>query len=219
MSRSLFHILFDGGERRAVYMKKKYIRLLYREHASVEDTKQLMMSSLDHSLPNYIVCGRGVTKANTLKHAHKLLEHHIGCVLDDDNTASLARSSTGKDVVYLEILDKLKEDDIEFIQWDASRGGFVNASSKEIRRKVYSVFHEKRKQRALLPPETSRRPVIPTWDEPILHTLLVNGGRRSTPPRAILPKTSSNDPFLADQRLKERHRQHQAWDCRVCLQV
>jgi len=206
--RGVFHLVFDDGDRRTVNMRNRRLRLLSEKETTYEDLKMKMRLSLDPSLPNYIICGGGVTKAHNRKHAHRLLEHYVEVLLDDDITASLKRGESDNYVMCQEVLEKLKHDDIEFIQWDATIGGFGKASKKEIKKKITSTFEEKREERALMPRgQVQPPPIIPQDDGPILHMLLVNGGR---PFLKIPRKHVSDDPFLVLERLHERRRRYNA---------
>lgn len=205
--RGVFHLLFDDGERKPVDLRNRRIRLLSEKEKvpTYADLQLKMRLSLDPSLPNYIICGGGVTKAHDRKHAHRLLEHFVDVVLDDDIAGSWNRLGSYNDFMCQQVLENLKENDIEFIQWDATIGGFGKASKKELISKITSTIEGKRMERAQMPRGQFHSTVLPHDNGPILHVLLVNGGQ---PQPTIQRKRVSDDPFLAMQRLQERHRRN-----------
>ncbi|CAJ1946461.1 unnamed protein product [Cylindrotheca closterium] len=205
MGRGVFRLLFDDGERRTESMRGRRIRLLFEKEISYKDLKLKMRLSLDPSLSHYIICGGGVTRAHNRKHAHRLLEHYVDVLLDDNSTTSLEMEDSDNDVMCQEVLEKLKNDSIEFIQWDAALGGFGKASKGEIQKKITFAFDEKREERARMPVQPT---VIPQDDAPILHALLVNGGRPLSNVPQIPRKSVADDPFSVVERLHNRYRRH-----------
>lgn len=212
--RGIFHLLFDDGERKPVDLRNRRIRLLSEKEIvpTYADLQLKMRLSLDPSLPNYIICGGGVTKAHDRKHAHRLLEHFVDVVLDDDIAGSWNRVGIYNDFMCQQVLKNLKENDIEFIQWDATIGGFGKASKKEVISKISSTIEGKRMERAQMPRGQIHSTVMPHDNNPILHVLLVNGGH---PQPIIHRKRVSDDPFLAMQRLQERHQRNYARESRI----
>jgi hypothetical protein len=187
---------YDGdGEREVLDLSKEKIRLLSDSFQRDEYTPA--SSDIDPSQQNYIVCGRGVTKAHLQKHGYLTFRYYIDTMFGEYDNAESGR----KNRVCTNILSLLNDEYIQFIQWDPKIDGFAQVRDEECITKIKHAFRNKRAVKAT---EADIGPPSVDLDAPIRHVLLVNGGKSFTS-NSLPQKRSAIDPFdVADQSQKAK---------------
>jgi hypothetical protein len=187
---------YDGDDEREVLdLSKEKIRLLSDSFQRDEYTSP--SSDIDPSQQNYIVCQRHVTKANQQKHGYLTFRHYIDTMFGEYGSAE----SGCKNRMCTNILNLLKDEYIQFIQWDPKIDGFVQVRDEECINKIKEAFRSKRADE---PTVVDIGPPSVDLDAPIRHVLLVNGGKSSIS-NSLPQNHSAIDPFdAADQSQKAK---------------